>query len=270
MFDDWWREIPMKKTTSFQAAALVSLVFAVSPSGAPALAEVVLPGTPGPAVKSGRVPSAALPSGSVHILPPPSRPHGKSYSQWAAAWWQWALEADASENPLTDTTGEFCHVDQGGHVFFLAGTFGQSVERDCTIGTGKALLFPIANSFFGTLPGDPPEQQTEEYCRAQVDSTIDPTNILSLSVDGKTAPGLLRFAERSVLFPVQLPENNIFGIVDPDPAARLVFPTCDAGYYVYLPPLPPGEHTLHWTASTANNIEQDVTYCLSVVPGARR
>jgi hypothetical protein len=63
------------------------------------------------------------------------------------------------------------------------------------------------------------------------------------------------------------PAGRLFGVEDPDPADRLVFPTCDAGYYVFLPPLPPGEHTLHWTASTANGIEQDVTYHLTVVPG---
>jgi hypothetical protein len=258
----------MKQVASYLAASLFSFAYAAGLPGSPASAAVSLPENRGLAVKSGRVPSGAHSPGSVHILPPQSRPHGKSYSQWAAEWWQWALEADASENPLTDTTGEFCHVDQGGHIFFLAGTIiDPSVERSCTIGTGKALLFPIVNSFFGTLPSDPPEQQTEEFCRASVEPIIDQANVLSLSVDGKTASELLRFAERSVLFPVQLPENNLFGVDDPDPADRLVFPTCDAGYYVFLPPLPPGEHTLHWTASTANGIEQDVTYHLTVVPG---
>ena len=94
--------------------------------------------------------------------------------------------------------------------------------------------------------------------------------MLTLSVDGRNVSDLLKFAERSVIFPVQLPENNLFGVMDPDPAARLVFPTCDAGYYVFLTPLPPGKHLLHWTASTANEIKQNVTYHLSVVPGATR
>ena len=35
-------------------------------------------------------------------------------SHLATSWWQWALETPASENPLTDTTGQFAAVNQRG------------------------------------------------------------------------------------------------------------------------------------------------------------
>jgi hypothetical protein len=44
-------------------------------------------------------------------------------SHLATSWWEWALETPASENPLTDTTGQFAAVNQpNGSVWFLAVT----------------------------------------------------------------------------------------------------------------------------------------------------
>ena len=58
------------------------------------------------------------------VLPVVSNPYGKSYGEWAAAWWQWAYSIPAAQNPITDTTGEFSDVGQSGPVFFLAGNYG--------------------------------------------------------------------------------------------------------------------------------------------------
>ena len=58
-------------------------------------------------------------AGSAHgIAPPQSSPRGKSYSEWAAAFWQWLLAIPPSINPLLDPTSN-CDVAQSGHVWFL-------------------------------------------------------------------------------------------------------------------------------------------------------
>jgi hypothetical protein len=76
------------------------------------------------------------------IAPIQSKPHGHSYSEWAATWWQWALGQPTPVNPLLDTSGQFCATGQKGAVWFLAGTFGSSpVTRACTVPTGQALFF---------------------------------------------------------------------------------------------------------------------------------
>ena len=126
------------------------------------------------------------------------------------------------------------------------------------------LFFPIVNAFFGSLRGDPTQQKTETFCRSSVQSVLHPATTLTLRVDGVAQGNLSSFAERSALFEFQLPRDNIFGLNDPDPAKRLVFPACDEGYYVFLRPLSPGTHTVRWTASTASGISQDVTYTLIV------
>src|SRR5262245_65845670 len=68
-------------------------------------------------------------------------------SHLATSWWKWALETPASENPLTDTTGQFAAVNQSGRVWFLAGNAGGTTVRTITVPSGKALFFPIVNVF---------------------------------------------------------------------------------------------------------------------------
>jgi hypothetical protein len=60
------------------------------------------------------------------ISPIDSKPGGQSYSQWAAAWWQWSLGISAANNPMLDTTGEDCGLGQSGDVWFLAGAWGNN------------------------------------------------------------------------------------------------------------------------------------------------
>ena len=82
-----------------------------------------------------------------------------------AEWWQWALSFPVDENPILDTTGEDCSKgDISDDIFFLAGTAGGKVERECTISEGQAILIPIVNVInIKTL-----EEETEESLFAQV------------------------------------------------------------------------------------------------------
>src|SRR5262245_59832273 len=83
-----------------------------------------------------------------NVIPPQANPHGQSYSEWAADWWQWALEAPTPTNPLIYQTGAQCASGQVGHVWFLAGELGSgTTTRTCTIPKGTALFFPMFNGF---------------------------------------------------------------------------------------------------------------------------
>ena len=46
------------------------------------------------------------PPGRAHVLPPWSNPYGRSYGEWIAAWWQWAVGTPARHNPGLDPTGK--------------------------------------------------------------------------------------------------------------------------------------------------------------------
>ena len=57
------------------------------------------------------------------VFPLNSNPHGNSYSEWSARWWQWALSIPAATNPVLDETGANCAQGQSGQVWFLASSF---------------------------------------------------------------------------------------------------------------------------------------------------
>jgi hypothetical protein len=199
------------------------------------------------------------------IAPIQSHPHGRTYRAWAAAWWQWALETPASVNPVLDTTGEHCAEGQRGRVWFLAGTFGNdTVERSCTVPTGTALFFPLITAFYGAFLNDPPETRTEEFLRAQVACNHV---VLSAEIDDVAVNNPLQYFEQSPLFDVQLPEDNVFDVGEDVVPELLLSPSVDAGYYLFLRPLPPGEYTIHWVASQScpiGDFAQEVTYHLTV------
>jgi hypothetical protein len=206
----------------------------------------------------------ALRSSVGGIAPPQSKPHGRSYSEWAAEWWQWALTIPVSSNPVLDLTGEDCAVNQPDHVWFLAGAFngGEPVTRECTIPAGRALLFPLTNSAYVAFPDDPPETRTEEFIRAQV-ACAEGTTFSLVEIDGVPVRDPGRYFEESVVFEVVLQEDNLFGA----PVGFTLSPSVDAGYYLLLTPLPPGEHTIHWQVTSGCGFSQDITYHLTVSPG---
>lgn len=191
-------------------------------------------------------------------------------SRTGADFWQWALTQPAATNPLVDTTGEFCAVGQRGHRWFLAGSLftPEPVTRTCEIPRGTRLTFPVVNAFYGATPGDPAEQSTVEFARSQVAGIRDGATLLRVTVDGEVLrPSRITYLESRV-FSVTLPEGNLFGL----PEGTVVAPMVDAGYYVTLPPLRPGTHTVHIEGvveSTAppGSFSVDVTYRLTVTTG---
>ena len=187
-------------------------------------------------------------------------------SHLATSWWQWALETPASENPLTDTTGQFAAVNQSGRVWFLAGNPGGTTVRTISVPSGKALFFPIVNFFDaedgiavggGRLFGIPrPVQVAQTF----VSNVIATATGLSCEVDGSPVPITAANLEQSTPFSLHLPADNILGV-----PAGVYFPAVDSGYYVLLPPLSAGQHTIHWEGSlTFFSLSLDVTYNITV------
>lgn len=194
-------------------------------------------------------------------LPPDAHPYGQSYSEWAADWWQWVLTQPVATNPVLDETGARCANGQSGPVWFLAGAFASgTVSRSCTVPTGTALLFPVVNYFYCALETDPPEQRTVEFARAQTSFVRDSASGLSATIDGVAVPDVTRYFEDSVVFTAVLPADNLFGL----PAGTLLAPCVDAGFYVMVPPLSKGEHTIQFSGTLASLISLDVTYQLTV------
>jgi hypothetical protein len=159
-----------------------------------------------------------------------------------------------------------CSAGQSDKVWYLAGTFGGSAERTCSIKKGKAIFFPLFNGIFWT-PLNPavPEDCTDERSCRGVSENIDKLTSWTCTVDGDPCVWSYQVVRaQSDARPLNLPEGSIavtdFGYA---PGVREI--SIADGYWVMLDPLPPGPHTIHFTSS-APDFALDVTYHLMVRP----
>jgi hypothetical protein len=202
-----------------------------------------------------------------------SAPAGQGrYQTLAAKWWAWVIGEDLV--PLNESDAVDCAVGQQGNTWFLAGAnfpdpLGSPVTeflRTCEIPAGTKLFFPVINAFAAgppahtacTLEPERTQKQKAEHqqCLADfLDANVDP-DTLTAFVDGDPA-SIVR--ARSALFPLDLDADNPFGA----PAGHYL-ETAD-GYWVLLDPLPPGEHTIAFTAEFAGDSAIDVTYEITIV-----
>jgi hypothetical protein len=215
------------------------------------------------------VPAGALAeggNGKAKVFAPNAHPYGKSYAEWTATWWPWALAEPAATNPVVDPTGASCAVGQpGGKVWLLAGTFGGAATRECTVPKGKALLLPLVNNFWCAFPEDPPNEKTLEFIRAQMAFVKRDAANLSATIDGVAVPNLRDFYVESAVFRVVLPPGNVAGA----PAGLVCDPSVDFGFYLIVKPLSTGEHTIRFTGGFADTtgalrFSTDTTYHLTV------
>jgi hypothetical protein len=199
------------------------------------------------------------------IAPIQSTPDGKTYSQWAAAWWKWALKIPASNHPLLN--GD-CRIGQQGQVWFLGGTFsndGTPVKRNCQVPEGTKLFFPLVNSGWLAWPlGTPPDPTDEPSLRSSVCSPL-PKKV-EVSIDGISVKRPTQYFEESSVFEAYLPSNDIVGIPDFQiPDGRVV--GVDIGYYIFLKDLRPGTHTIKWKVPKGDcTPAQDISYQITVKP----
>jgi hypothetical protein len=162
-----------------------------------------------------------------------SNPYDITYTEWVIRWWRWLISIPRSSSPVFDLTGEFCDVSQKNpYVWFLAGTMGGTVTRNCTIPFGKAVLFPIINSF-ASEPAPTSEKDLEEWCKHETDDIGD----VQASLDGE-AVDVQKYRLHSRCFTVSMPTDNCLG----EPAGEATM--ASDGYWLFIEPLSPGTHAL--------------------------
>ena len=206
---------------------------------------------------------ATTPAAQAGVWPPgSSTQYGNTYGEWSASWIQWLLSIPAATNPALDTTGANCGVGQSGPVWFLAGTFGTSETRNCTIPAGKSLFFPILNGFFGAgvfdcFPTIPKVACLLPTLRAAAAASMDSVT-LQAELDGAPlvpAGSLSDFRVRSPEFAITFPDGNVYGLKRAGNVQRGTYlPNVADGYWVMLLPLSPGPHTLHFKGTSTGGV----------------
>jgi len=202
---------------------------------------------------------------------------GATIGEWSAEWWTWLLQIPADRNPLFDPDGSFCAEAQRGPVWFLAGSWIGEAERTCAIPKGSSIFFPIANYVWVQTSGDDPANTETDYrqCVSGIpggvlgcgDGIAAVAGDLEATLDGEPIVFDYRtpiVRSQSPLFMVRWPLNNVFGV---DPALQNCANCRQAvsdGFWVMLPPLSPGVHTLWFRAGDGTSDWQNLTYHLIV------
>jgi hypothetical protein len=187
------------------------------------------------------------------------RIYGQTIGNWGHAWWQWASNFSSAANPITQNGDVDCSAGQSGRVWFIAGTFGGSATRTCSIQPGRSIFFPLFNGLFWT-----PEDCSDELsCRTGVGAAIDTLASWTCTVDGTPcvfSTQVVRAQSDPLRF--NIPDGS-FIVTDFGFAPGIRKLSIADGYWVMLDPLPRGEHAIHFTA-TAPGFALDVTYHLTV------
>jgi hypothetical protein len=226
------------------------------------------------------------PQNKADVFPPYSYPYGKSYGDWSAKWWKWAISIPANnEHPFNDPNWD-CGVSnhqQSGKVWYLVGAYtavfpappGQEKTYSCKIPTDKAIFFPVINTEcsnveHGTIWYAANEHDARQCAESLTSGPVSYFVDLEVIVDGKRVRNVERYRFQSPYFTYDLPQPNILGASEPQGKS------VSDGYWIMLAPLSNGKHTVTFRGrqvsdrSDPDNTQKfasDVTYNLKVVGG---
>lgn len=164
---------------------------------------------------------------------PPHSPEGL-----VARWVRWVAAHDDRQNPVSDPTGAHAGHHQPEDVWFLAGSYGETVRRRCAVPAGRPLFFPAFNMWqWPAGPGElPVVSRATGY--ALVDGVAVPVATI-----GTATP-----------FEVRGVAGN--GVTD---TARPVRVSC-WGLWATVAPLPPGPHTVAFGGTDGHGFRVDAHY----------
>ena len=185
-------------------------------------------------------------------LPENASVDGLSQPELTNRWWQWAGSFEYADSPVSDTTGERCAAGQEGPVWFLAGTYGpKPAKRTCKVPAGKHLFFPLIN--YIVMPGMCRQCKCEEVVGAAAEVTNDAMGLFT-ELDGRALASLDEHRVAS---------QGCFNVAARVPGGPKIEPSASDGYWLLIPPLAKGRHTLRFGGSLPS-LRQELTYTLIV------
>jgi hypothetical protein len=190
-------------------------------------------------------------SSSPGIFLKGSTPYGIPYEDWITKWWQWNMGIPKEQHPqVNDPDLIKCPVGDSGNVSFLTHSLQGKTEYSCTIPAGNAIMIPIST---GECTSD--EAQSSKLadmikCATEGDKYLT----FEAVVDGVPLNGLEQNYATSDIFNITVPENNF---VDLKPGQ---WKAGSGGYFIFLEPLPVGNHTVSISARVTNPIDPSYNF----------
>ena len=159
----------------------------------------------------------------------------------AARWVQWVAAAGPLKNPVADETGEHAAGNQPDDVWFLAGSYGERVERRCAVPAGRDLFLPAFNMWHVGDDGPPPVMERASGTVVLDGQLIEP-DVIATPVPFTVAGARLNGVTRT----------------------KRAVPTTVWGLWTLIPALSPGQHQLRATGGDGYGFSVDVGYRLLV------
>lgn len=196
---------------------------------------------------------------------------GKTYTEWAIGWHQFMMAVPIAEVPFLDTTGAHCADRQTGPVWYLAGAGSSDpVTRACTIPANTKIFLPLVN-YLNDFPCPDPTfapaagQSLEAFLTAGASGIAVATTDVGLDVDGVAIPNVRNYRVTTNMFNFTADISNQ---ANDSCITGMEQQGVSDGYWLMLPPLSPGAHTLHIHAlqdwGGGATFAQDVTYNLTI------
>ena len=182
-------------------------------------------------------------------------PFGRPYRDWPAEYWKWILRIPIENNPITDNTGSRFDTVQPfpDTVVFLAHAFGGSVVRTIEIPRGLGIVFPVYTEV-ATQRDLTPGQSIPDLFKLSRDK-MKAVVRGDVRIQGRT---FRPYRVQSQLFFVDIAIDNLLGIKEGRTQA------VSDGYWVILPPPPPGIYEVHFVWDTEAEQLGSVTYKVTV------
>lgn len=205
---------------------------------------------------------AAQAAGSRPVLGAQEKVAGRSQSDYAIAWWRWVMRLPDGVRAYQDPSGAQCALNQGGPVWFLAGTEGTgAVQRECAVPAGTHLFLPVIAMLVHASPGHPLScPQAQARARANNDHLAQ----VQVVLDGRVVMDVAAHRLRGMpCFDAFADAKYIERHAPYEPAAT-------DGYWLMLAPLPAGLHQLSVKARYDNpgqpqgDLEEQFEYRLRV------
>jgi hypothetical protein len=217
------------------------------------------------------------------VVDPDQSYAGKTYSEWATAFWQYYASLPTTDNPFERPTGypiAPLGTGQNGPVWFLCGNFlpGGYFTYTDTVPGGVALFTAVALDEFGNDRCDG-ITYTEAQMRANAASRENAVTGMTVTIDGvavnfiddvMTSP----YRVQSTFFDYTCPSihNVLYGVL-----GRLCYPPGDGtpytingavvdGVFLMLTPLSAGQHTVQGSFNIPSVTSELWIRTLNVLP----
>jgi hypothetical protein len=206
---------------------------------------------------------------------PPNAVLGKTYQQWSADWWRWALTIPSSEHPALGS-GADCVASPTTGVWFLAASVltQDVIERACEVPHGTRVFFPVVASESDGVGVAPPP--SIHALRDQAAGPINRARNLAVQLDGQSVPEVSLtgpYRIRSTAFQYSYPATSILcfirscGVTGYEEAGGTVPTAVSDGVFIMTLPLDAGEHTIRFAGELPTlGRRVEASYLITVQP----